>query len=116
MYERRNNIKVKKYEVLFDFNEDINEEEYYSTLYIEISLITEREYPLCISAENAAVHNIEKELLYKAIDGLSSLDKQLIIGLFFYNISETKLSYFFNCSQQMISKKKQRIIKELRKK
>lgn len=117
MYERRHNINKRKNEILFNFSEDINDENgYYSALYTEISLIVEKEYPLCISAEQVAIKNIEREMLYNAINELNNSDKQLIIGLFFYNLSETKLSYFFNCSQQMISKKKQRIIKELRKK
>ena len=71
-------------------------------------------YPLSISAENAAIYNIEMEELHKALNELDIMDRQLIDGLFFYDLSERKYSDVINASRDDVHHAKERILKQLR--
>lgn len=67
-----------------------------------------------VNVENEVYNKIIAESIRKAIDNLDDIDKQIVIGIFYENKTETAIGKLLGISKQAVQKRKQKIFKQLR--
>ena len=114
-YRRKRKI-INMHEILYDFNKDDDDYDHLYEITYEINRVIVDNYPMCISAEEAALKNIEREVLREIIHLLSISDQQLIIGLFFYDLTFRELSKIMDMPTITIFDRHKVVLGVLRKK
>ena len=72
-------------------------------------------YSVLYSEDNQNVlDKIESEMIQDVIQQLDEIDKTIIFGIFYEDKSETEIAKHLHITQQAVSKRKKKILKELK--
>lgn len=112
----RKQKQIRIHEMLYDFSCDKDDYDHFYEIDEEVNKAIADSYPMCISAEVAALKNIDREELRQAILELFCIDQQLIIQLFFYRMTFRDVSNKMHVSPSTIYEHLQVVLSILGKK